>query len=284
MHWKSPAPLLSSILYSIYKWSISPGFPSSMSSQSCWVWGLSLWMAFAWPSLDYPKSRQSSGEIWVWDGPFQDRPFNINCWVWSLSLGRPCSGPSFSRSASLFTTFLFTILVPLTSPLPNQQRDGFPLEFVLQDLKQTCKHSKLRAKTLLKLRTNWIMNRRVFLIFTKCCGIRSLSLGTFFSGPRLYYKVLSLKFGFWFGKALFRIRSLVLSSPGSFCKGNLKMQDFPRFSLQCNWRDGFSRDFCEGDLQMLYFVKCFRSLMHVQEKTQRCLKAGPRIGTLEVFL
>ena len=34
-------------------------------------------------------------------------------------------------NASLFTKFLFTIFVPLTLP-PNQQSDGFTLEFLLE--------------------------------------------------------------------------------------------------------------------------------------------------------
>ena len=35
-------------------------------------------------------------------------------------------------NASLFTTFWFTIFVPLEPPPPNQQNDGFPLEFLLK--------------------------------------------------------------------------------------------------------------------------------------------------------
>ena len=35
-------------------------------------------------------------------------------------------------NASLFTTFLFTIFVPLDPPPPNQQNDRFPLEFLLK--------------------------------------------------------------------------------------------------------------------------------------------------------
>ena len=33
-------------------------------------------------------------------------------------------------NACLFTKLLFTIFVPLNPPLPNQQSDGFPLEFL----------------------------------------------------------------------------------------------------------------------------------------------------------
>ena len=43
-------------------------------------------------------------------------------------------------NASLFTKFLFTILVPLGPPPPNQQSNGFPLEFLWKGLKQNCKH------------------------------------------------------------------------------------------------------------------------------------------------
>ena len=34
-------------------------------------------------------------------------------------------------NASLFTKFLFTIFVPFDPPPPNQQNEGFPLEFLL---------------------------------------------------------------------------------------------------------------------------------------------------------
>ena len=37
--------------------------------------------------------------------------------------------------------FLFTIFVPLNPPPPNQQSDGFPLDFLLKDPKQNCEHS-----------------------------------------------------------------------------------------------------------------------------------------------
>ena len=59
---------------------------------------------------------------------------------------------------------MFTIFVPLNPPLPNQQSDGFPLEFIvkgpqteLRTLSQNCE------QTLQKLRTNRIMNQQVFL-------------------------------------------------------------------------------------------------------------------------
>ena len=35
-------------------------------------------------------------------------------------------------NARLFTKCLFTIFVPLNPPPPNQQSDGFPLEFLLK--------------------------------------------------------------------------------------------------------------------------------------------------------
>ena len=57
-------------------------------------------------------------------------------------------------------------LCPLTPPPPNQQNDGFPLEFLLKGpqtelrtLSQNCE------QTLQKLRTNRIMNKPAFLIF-----------------------------------------------------------------------------------------------------------------------
>ena len=50
--------------------------------------------------------------------------------------------PKYVGNASLFTKFSFTILVPLNLPPPNQQCDGFPLEFLLKKhLKQNCEHS-----------------------------------------------------------------------------------------------------------------------------------------------
>ena len=69
-------------------------------------------------------------------------------------------------NVNLFTKFLFTIFVPLDPPPPpNQQSDGFPLEFLLkgpqtelQTLRQNCE------QTLQKLRTNRIVNKRAFLI------------------------------------------------------------------------------------------------------------------------
>ena len=45
--------------------------------------------------------------------------------------------------ANLFTKCLFTILVPLYPPPPNQQNDGFPLEFLLKELQTELRtHSK----------------------------------------------------------------------------------------------------------------------------------------------
>ena len=62
-------------------------------------------------------------------------------------------------NAVLFTIFLFTTFVPLKPPPPNQQNDGFPLEFLLEGpqtelrtLSQNCE------QTLQKLRTNRITN------------------------------------------------------------------------------------------------------------------------------
>ena len=39
---------------------------------------------------------------------------------------------------------------PLTALLPEQQSDGFPLQFVLKDLKQNCEHSTRIEKVLLQ--------------------------------------------------------------------------------------------------------------------------------------
>ena len=88
----------------------------------------------------------------------------------------------------------------------------------------------------------------------------------FFSGPRLNYKVLlSLEFGFWLGKAFFfRMRSLVAIVSRIALQGQPQNAGFFQvLSAMCN--DEFSRDFCEGDLEMLYFP---RSRLHVQEKTK----------------
>ena len=73
----------------------------------------------------------------------------------------PLCNFAYLGNASLFTKFLFTIFVPLNPPPPNQQSDGFPLEFLLKGpqtelrtLSQNCE------QTLQKLRTNRIMNKR----------------------------------------------------------------------------------------------------------------------------
>ena len=67
-------------------------------------------------------------------------------------------------NASLFTKCLFTIFAPFNPPPPNQQDDGFILEFLLKGpqtelrtLSQNCE------QTLQKLRTNRIVNKRAFL-------------------------------------------------------------------------------------------------------------------------
>ena len=84
--------------------------------------------------------------------PFCCLPFGA---PWNTKLG----------NASLFTKCVFTIFVPLDPPpSPNQQSDGFPLEFLvkgpqteLRTLHQNCE------QTLQKLRTNRIMNKGAFL-------------------------------------------------------------------------------------------------------------------------
>ena len=56
--------------------------------------------------------------------------------------------PSLIGNARLFTEFLFTIFVPRNPPPPNQQNDGFPLEFLskgpqteLRTLSQNCEQT-----------------------------------------------------------------------------------------------------------------------------------------------
>ena len=60
----------------------------------------------------------------------------------------------FLGNASLFTGFFFTIFVPLDPPPPNQQSDGFPLEFLLKgpetELRTLCQNC---VQTLQKMRT-----------------------------------------------------------------------------------------------------------------------------------
>ena len=102
-------------------------------------------------------------------------------------LGNPCFCGLLKRpvffyknslgNASLFTIIFFTIFLPLNTPPLNQQNDGFPLEFLskgpqieLRTLSQNCE------KALQKLRTNRIMNKRVFLILFGLKG-RGSSIG-----------------------------------------------------------------------------------------------------------
>ena len=64
----------------------------------------------------------------------------------------------------MFTKVLFTISVPLNPPPPNQQNDGCPLEVLLKGLETELRTlSQNCEQTLQKLRTNRIMNKRVFL-------------------------------------------------------------------------------------------------------------------------
>ena len=91
----------------------------------------------------------------------------------------------FLGNASLFTKCLFTIFVPLNPPHPNQQSDGFPLEFPLrgpQTELRTC--SQNYEQTLPKLRTNRIMNKRVFLRFVRGprMGVGSVVVASAFLG------------------------------------------------------------------------------------------------------
>ena len=174
-------------------------------------------------------------------------------------MGRPCSGPNFLGNANLFTTFLFTILVPLYSPpFPISKVMDFLLNLYFRTSNRLASTQNY-GQTLPKVRTNRIMNRRAFLIFTKCCGISSLALGMFFSGPILCWKLLlSLEFGFWFGNALFfRMRSLVAIISRIVLQGQPQNAGFIQV-LSAMYNDEFRRDFCEGDLEMLYFSKCFQ--------------------------
>ena len=71
----------------------------------------------------------------------------------------------FLGNASLFTKLLFTFLCPFPPP-PNQQNDGFPLEFLLKGPQTELRTlSKFCEQTLEELRTNRIMNKRAFLSF-----------------------------------------------------------------------------------------------------------------------
>ena len=98
-------------------------------------------------------------------------------WIRGVFSRKPILG-----NANLFKKVLFTIFAPLNRPSPNQQSDGFPLEFLwkgpqreLRTLSQTCE------QTLQKKWTNRIMNKRAFLKFyfkTKknlCAKIADLS-------------------------------------------------------------------------------------------------------------
>ena len=67
-------------------------------------------------------------------------------------------------NANSFTKILFTTFVPINPPPPNQENEGFPLEFLLKEpqtelrtLSQNCE------QTLHELRTDRITNKWVFL-------------------------------------------------------------------------------------------------------------------------
>ena len=80
--------------------------------------------------------------------------------------------PTVRKRQFVHKIFCSQFLCPLTPPPPNQQNDGFPLEFLLKGpqtelrtLSQNCE------QTLQKLRTNRITNKPAFLN----CGAAHLS-------------------------------------------------------------------------------------------------------------
>ena len=75
----------------------------------------------------------------------------------------------------MFTNGCLQFWCPLRHPFPNQQSDGFPLEFLLQGLKQNSEH---RAKIANKLSQNCeqkrILSKQEFLIYRN--GMRHFCL------------------------------------------------------------------------------------------------------------
>ena len=109
-----------------------------------------------WPKF-FPLQFQESTELS--DIPRGQKNYTCNSKTESVSLIFPIG------NASSFTKISFTIFVPINPPPPNQQNEGFPLEFLLEGpqtelrtLSQNCE------QTLQKLRTNRIMNKRALLI------------------------------------------------------------------------------------------------------------------------
>ena len=97
-------------------------------------------------------------------------PFRTFSWSFALVFVRFVHCSAFAIGKAVCSqNFCSQFLCPLTPPPPNQQNDGFPLEFLskgpqteLRTLSQNCE------QTLQKLRTNRIMNKLAFLICTFC--------------------------------------------------------------------------------------------------------------------
>ena len=97
-------------------------------------------------------------------GGFQGSSIVKRCWAADPGLRNDILDDSKIRKRQFVHKMFVHNFVPLKPPPPNQQIDGFPLEFLLtgpqtelQTLGQNCE------QTLQKLRANRIMNKRAFL-------------------------------------------------------------------------------------------------------------------------
>ena len=139
-------------------------------------------------------------------------------------------------NAYLFTKFLFTIFAPLNLSPPNQQSDGFPLEFLLKPLKGT---SNRIANTQTKLRTNLpkIANKQNYEqtgvsevpSFSHCGALRGSCAAR---GGRVAWRIVFCYFWSVFSKRTLLTKSVVLEVRSKPCPSHqLQLRDCMHFNM-----------------------------------------------------